>query len=88
MQADLVFTGGLSYTPDQARRRLGPAAAGPGGPPASAVAVRAGKILAIGAAADRAMAGLIGPALRSCSWAAVCYCLASRMPMSTQHSQA
>jgi predicted amidohydrolase YtcJ len=61
MQADLVFTGGLSYTPDQARRRLVPAAAGPGGPPASAVAVRAGKILAIGAAADRAMAGLIGP---------------------------
>ena len=31
MQADLVFTGGTSYTPDPSRRRLVPLAAAPGG---------------------------------------------------------
>ena len=61
MQADLVFTGGMSYTPDRSRRRLVPVTATPGGPPASAVAVRAGKIVAVGAAADRVIADLIGP---------------------------
>ena len=62
MQADLVFTGGTSYTPDQSRRRLVPVTMAPGGPPASAVAVQAGRIIATcGDAADRSIADLIGP---------------------------
>src|SRR5450755_4146867 len=61
MLADLVFTGGTGYTPDPSRRRLVPLTAAPGGPRASAVAVRAGRIIAVGAAADRAIADLIGP---------------------------
>jgi predicted amidohydrolase YtcJ len=61
MQADLVFTGGPSYTPDQSRRRLVPVTVTPGGAPASAVAVRSGQILAVGDAADRGIADLIGP---------------------------
>ncbi len=52
MQADLVFTGGTSYTPDPSRRRLVPLTAAPGGPPATAVAVPAGRIVAVGDAAD------------------------------------
>jgi predicted amidohydrolase YtcJ len=60
MHADLVFTGGLSYTPDQARRRLVPATSAPGGPPASAVAVRGGQIVAVGDAADETITDLIG----------------------------
>ena len=61
MQADLVFTGGTSYTPDPSRRRLVPLTMAPGGAPASAVAVRAGQIIAVGAAADQSIADLIGP---------------------------
>jgi predicted amidohydrolase YtcJ len=60
MQADLVFTGGKSYTPDHSRRRLVPVMMAPGGPPASAVAVQAGQIIATGDAADRSIADLIG----------------------------
>jgi predicted amidohydrolase YtcJ len=61
MPADLVFTGGTSYTPDQSRRRLVPLAVVPGGPPATAVAVQGGKIVAVGHAADQEIADLIGP---------------------------
>jgi predicted amidohydrolase YtcJ len=61
VHADLVFTGGMSYTPDRSRRRLVPVTTAPGGPPASAVAVRAGQIIAVGAAGDRAIADLTGP---------------------------
>ena len=60
MQADLVFTGGKSYTPDHSLRRLVPVTMAPGGPPASAVAVQAGQIIATGDAADRRIADLIG----------------------------
>jgi predicted amidohydrolase YtcJ len=61
VQADLVFTGGVSYTPDPSRRRLVPVATAPGGPPASAVAVQGGHIVAVGAADDPAITGLTGP---------------------------
>jgi predicted amidohydrolase YtcJ len=66
MQADLVFTGGPVYTADQARRRLVPAAsggpaAGPG-PAGGAVAVAAGRIVAVAAADDQRVRDLTGPA--------------------------
>jgi predicted amidohydrolase YtcJ len=61
VHADLLFTGGTSYTPDDARRRLVPLTAGPGGPPATAVAVRGGRIIAVGTDSDLAMAELTGP---------------------------
>jgi predicted amidohydrolase YtcJ len=61
VHADLVFTGGTSYTPDRSRRRLVPVRAAAGGPPASAVAVRDGQIVAVGAADDRAITDLTGP---------------------------
>ena len=54
-QADVVFTGGAVYTADPARRRV--VAAG-SGPPASAVAVRGDRIVAVGADAD--ITGLAG----------------------------
>ncbi|HEY7145911.1 MAG TPA: amidohydrolase family protein [Streptosporangiaceae bacterium] len=62
MQADLVFTGGVSYTPDASGRRLVPVTAAKGGPPATAVAVRGEQIVAVGAADDPAITGLTGPA--------------------------
>ena len=63
MHADLVFSGGPVYTPDQARRRLVPAgpAAG-GGPQATAVAVAGGRIAAVGSAGDPQIRELTGPA--------------------------
>ncbi len=61
MRADLIFTGGTSYTPDASRRRLVPLTTAPGGPPASAVAVAGGQIIAIGAAGDPAITELTGP---------------------------
>jgi predicted amidohydrolase YtcJ len=63
LHADLVFSGGPVYTPDQARRRLVPAgpAAG-GGPQATAVAVAGGRIAAVGSAGDPQIRELTGPA--------------------------
>src|SRR5712691_10319133 len=57
MQADLVFTGGLVYTADQARRRLIPAGAA-----ASAVAVAGRRIIAVAAAGDQQIRDLTGTA--------------------------
>jgi predicted amidohydrolase YtcJ len=56
-QADVVFTGGAVYTADPAGRRVIPAGSGP---PASAVAVRGDRIVAVGDAADVAITDLIG----------------------------
>jgi predicted amidohydrolase YtcJ len=56
-QADVVFTGGAVYTAAPDGRRLVPAGSGP---PASAVAVRGDRIVAVGAAADRDLTDLIG----------------------------
>jgi predicted amidohydrolase YtcJ len=56
--ADVVFTGGGVYTADPARRRVVPAGTGP---PASAVAVRGGRIAAVGEAGDADIADLVGP---------------------------
>ncbi len=57
-QADVVFTGGAVYTADRDGRRVVPAGSGP---PASAVAVRGDRIVAVGDAADRDLTDLIGP---------------------------
>src|SRR5712691_67843 len=57
MQADLVFTGGLVYTADQARRRLIPAGAA-----ASAVAVAGRRIIAVAATGDQQIRDLTGTA--------------------------
>ena len=66
MHADLLLTGGHVYTADQARRRLVPAAGGSAparsGPPASAVAVAGGKIVAVGPDGDPQIRDLTGPA--------------------------
>jgi len=56
-QADVVFTGGTVYTADPAGRRVVPAGSGP---PASAVAVRGDRIVAVGDAADAGITDLIG----------------------------
>jgi len=56
-QADVVFTGGAVYTADRDGRRVVPAGSGP---PASAVAVRGDRIVAVGDAADRDLADLVG----------------------------
>jgi predicted amidohydrolase YtcJ len=63
MHADLLFTGGAVYTSDAARRRLVRAGAdGAGrGPAASAVAVRDGRIVAVGLDGDRDVRDLAGP---------------------------
>ena len=58
--ADGVFAGGAVYTADPAGRRM-IQAAGPDTSPASAVAVAGGRIVAVGSAADAALADLIGP---------------------------
>ncbi len=60
MPADLLFTGGPVYTPDAAGRRM-VRAAGPGGRPATAVAVTGERITAVGDAADPAVRDLAGP---------------------------
>jgi predicted amidohydrolase YtcJ len=63
LHADLVFSGGPVYTPDQARRRLVPAGPAAGdGPQATAVAVAGGKIAAVGTAGDPQIRDLTGPA--------------------------
>src|SRR5216683_1859882 len=60
MHADLVFTGGPVYTADAARREAVRArAGGPDGPPATAVAVRGGRIVAVGS--DDDVREVIGP---------------------------
>jgi predicted amidohydrolase YtcJ len=59
-QADVVFTGGAVYTADAAGRRLVPASTA-AGPPASAVAVRGDRIVAVGDATDDDITGLTGP---------------------------
>jgi predicted amidohydrolase YtcJ len=59
-QADLVFAGGAIYTADATRRQMG-LAAGPDGRPATAAAVRDGRIAVLGNARDRDFADLIGP---------------------------
>ncbi len=59
-QADVIFTGGPVYTPDGGSRRLVQATAA-GGRPASAVAVRAGEIAAVGAEGDDDLTTLRGP---------------------------
>jgi predicted amidohydrolase YtcJ len=56
-QVDVVFTGGAVYTADRDGRRLVPAGSGP---PASAVAVRGDRIVAVGDAADRDLTDLVG----------------------------
>ena len=56
-QADVVFTGGAVYTADPGGRRLVPAGSGP---PASAVAVRGDRIVAVGDAAGRDLTDLVG----------------------------
>ena len=56
-QADVVFTGGAVYTADRDGRRVIPAGSGP---PASAVAVRGDRIVAVGDAADRDLTDLVG----------------------------
>jgi predicted amidohydrolase YtcJ len=58
--AQLVFAGGPVYTADAAGRRL-VAAAGPGGRPATAVAVTGGVITAIGDAEDDYFGDVTGP---------------------------
>jgi predicted amidohydrolase YtcJ len=58
--AELVCTGGPVYTADATGRRVVPAT-GPGGRPASAVAVVGGRIAAIGDAADDHFRELTGP---------------------------
>jgi len=60
-QAEVVFAGGPVYTADPSRRRVIRAAA-PDGRPASAIAVVAGRIEAIGDAADSDIRDLIGAA--------------------------
>jgi predicted amidohydrolase YtcJ len=59
-QADLVFAGGAIYTADATRRQMAPAP-GPGGRPATAAAVKDGRIAVLGDARDRDFADLIGP---------------------------
>jgi predicted amidohydrolase YtcJ len=59
-QADVIFTGGAIYTPDDSGRRLVPATVA-GGRPASMVAVAGGAIAAIGTDGDDIAAGLRGP---------------------------
>jgi len=59
--AEVVFAGGAVYTAHPSKRRMVPAPAADGRP-ASAVAVVGGRIEAIGAAADRDIQDLIGPA--------------------------
>jgi predicted amidohydrolase YtcJ len=63
VHADLLFTGGAVYTADAGRRRLVRAGAdGAGrGPAAGAVAVRDGRIVAVGLAGDRDLHDLAGP---------------------------
>jgi predicted amidohydrolase YtcJ len=56
-QADVVFTGGAVYTADRDGRRVVPAGSGL---PASAVAVRGDRIVAVGDAADRDLTDLVG----------------------------
>ena len=56
-QADVVLTGGAVYTADPGGRRLVPAGSGP---PASAVAVRGDRIVAVGDTADRDLTDLVG----------------------------
>jgi len=58
--ADVIFSGGPAYTADATGRRLVPASA-PDGRPASAVAVGAGAIMAVGADGDEVFADLAGP---------------------------
>src|SRR5213078_4792375 len=59
MPSGLLFTGGAVYTPDATGRRLVPAE----GSEASggAVAVRAGRIMAVGAHGDRGVRDAAGP---------------------------
>ncbi len=62
-QADVVFTGGAVYTADPARRRLVRARAGTpitSATPATAVAVRGERIIAVGDAADAGIRDLTG----------------------------
>jgi predicted amidohydrolase YtcJ len=58
--AELVLAGGPVYTPDAAGRRM-IAAAGPGGRPATAVAVAGGRIAAVGQPGDDRLRELTGP---------------------------
>ncbi len=58
-QADLVFAGGAIYTADPTRRQMAPAS-GPGGRPATAAAVKDGRIAVVGDVGDRDFADLIG----------------------------
>jgi predicted amidohydrolase YtcJ len=59
--ADTIFSGGPVYTADAQRRRVVPAS-GPGGRPASAVAVAAGRIVAVGDADSDEIRDLTGRA--------------------------
>ena len=57
--AELIFTGGTVYTVPAGGRRMAAAAASPDGPPATAVAVRGGRIIAV--STDDAVRELAGP---------------------------
>jgi len=59
--AGTIFSGGPVYTADADRGRVVPAV-GPGGRPASAVAVAGGRIVAVGDADDEQIRDLTGPA--------------------------
>lgn len=61
LRAELVFTGGPVYTADSSRRRM-VAATCDDGSPATTVAIADGRIAAIGAAGDRDIRDLTGPA--------------------------
>ncbi len=84
--ADLIFSGGPVYTADAARRSMAAAARDtPGdGPPADAVAVRGGRIVAVGG--TREIQDLAGPEPRWWTYAAGRCCPGFRMRTCTRRS--
>jgi predicted amidohydrolase YtcJ len=60
VHADLLFTGGPVYTADATGRQM-TEATGPGGQPATAVAVAGGRIAAVGSPDDEQLRELTGP---------------------------
>src|SRR5882757_8773603 len=60
VHAELLFSGGPVYTADATGRQMAPAT-GPGGQPATAVAVAGGRIAAVGGQDDERVRELTGP---------------------------